>query len=118
TSGPTTTSTTFAVLSEMTKTITTKGNKVLITFWVIIYDATGAGGPDAIFGLFRDGTQITTSGSISLEASFAYRQVTITYVDSPTAASHTYDIRWKSSGGAHVITALTTARGLQVTELG
>jgi len=118
TSGPTTSSTTYAVVPEMTQTITTKGNKVLLTFStsLTLAEINDVG----IFGFFRDGVQISQDyviGTAAVGGSHA-EIVALTYIDSPSAASHTFDVRWKVSNASELLTASGTARTFQVVELG
>ncbi len=115
TSAPTTTSATYAVIPEMTTTITTKGNKVLILFsGTIANNTSGALGKVAVF---LDGTQVSPDFQWTAAGTGFGAEVCISWLDSPSAASHTYDIRWKSNGAANM-TATLLLRTLQVVELG
>jgi hypothetical protein len=113
---PTSAGTTFSVIPEMTVTVTTNGNKVLITFSGTMI--LPSGGLSVNFAIFKDGTQINKQvGANSGSSTTSERQVvTLTYVDSATAASHTYDVRWNPAGAS--IASQLTERQLQVVELG
>jgi len=113
--GPTTSSSTYAVIAEMTQTITTKGNKVIVIFSITILS--GFDNTQINFQIFKDGS------ALSDEYEFVYNvsgtniaTFGFSFLDSPTAASHTYDVRWHGTG--QTITALRLARRLQVVELG
>lgn len=99
TSSPTTTSSTYAVIPEMTQTITTKGNKVLIVFSGSFDFSTYVAGLNAlILAVFRDGTQLSVDLQNNLgNASFDAALTAITWVDSPAAGSHTFDVRWRGT---------------------
>lgn len=119
--GPSTSSSTYAVIPEMTLTFTTKGNNVLLVFAASLDYATVTGSQFAKLAIFKDGSQLTNdiefgfsqTGTASLEAA-----ITITFIDSPTAASHTYDVRWKLSLGAGPVSSLNKGRSFQAVELG
>jgi len=122
TSTPSTSSTSFAVIPEMTLTITTNGNKVLINFSATADILGSTVTATAIFAIFRDGIQLSqnmeqqfTSANMAVWANMA-----ITFIDAPSAGSHTYDIRWRVGSGSAgtTITSLGTSRTLQVVELG
>lgn len=115
TSSPTTTSATFAVIPEMTSTITTKGNKITTIFTGTIANNTAA--TSGFIAVFADGVQISPSISFMSAIIGAESVISIVWLDSPSAASHTYDVRWKSNGTAR-LTAIGTSRTLQVVELG
>jgi len=125
---PTQASNTYAVIPEMTTTVTTKGNKVLIIFSGTFAD-TGSPPPTGrltnIFALFRDGVQISQDYVADVNSPSYYNydfQFSLSFIDSPTAASHTYDIRWKFAGdvNSHLLANGTggISRTLQVVELG
>jgi len=125
TSFPSTTSTTFVVIPEMTTTITTHGNKVLVTFsGTFLGSGTLTSGVFTGFvAIFRDGVQVsafTSSGRVpsNFLASFV---LALTYIDSPSAGSHTYDVRWQTSfggSGSPVLESVAANRQLEVVELG
>jgi hypothetical protein len=98
----------------MTKTITTKGNKVLILFSGVFQhtDATQA----ATFDIYRDGSSLSATSLIDIPVANENFPITIAKLDSPSAASHTYDIRWATTGAT--LTGRALNRLLQVVELG
>lgn len=116
TAAPTTTSTTYSVIPELTATITTKGNKVLAIVYCEL--SINANTQTAVLALFRDGVQV--SGDVQFEelTSGAFLFVSFSFIDSPSAASHTYDVRWKLQNVGPTMTAIATVRGFQVVELG
>lgn len=123
TSGPTTTSTTFVTIPEMTATITTKGNKVLITFsGTFLFSGTLTSGLITAFAaIFKDGVQVSGWSAHAVFPTTALGSFTLalSFVDSPTATSHTYDVRWSmGSGSSLTLTGVSTNRQLQVVELG
>jgi hypothetical protein len=112
TSNPSTTSATYAVVPEMTQTITTKGNLIWLTFSSsATLSSAGAGD----FAFFKDGVQISQDYSMQVASLLI---VALTFMDNPTAASHTYDVRWKVTIGGNTLSAPGTARTFQVVELG
>lgn len=122
TANPTTTSTSFAIVPEMTLTITTTGaNKVLLLFTCVIGVPAGTTTFEVSFGFFKDGTQIGatyTMASIENNTSSSLYTISMQLMDSPSNASHTYTVQWKNVFGAPSIEALQTYRSLQLTELG
>lgn len=112
TSSPTTSSTTFATVPEMTVSITTKGNKVLLLFSATI---TCNNSQFADFQFFRDGVGIGEFIETSVNTNEL--SLSMQYSDSPSAASHTFDVRWSVQGGA-LLKALGVLRQFQVVELG
>lgn len=115
TSGPNINSSTYSVIPEMTVTITTKGNKVLVVFTISISVAVAI-----IWGLafFRDGVPISVDFFGNGQSSNGSGgPVCLCFLDSPSAASHTFDIRWKGDG-THVVTNPGLQRTLQIVELG
>lgn len=117
TSGPTTSSATFADLPEMTLTFTTKGNKILIVF-AGVFDNSTSLTTDLELILLRDGVQqfVTTHVGF-LNGTDYFQNGTLVFLDQPAAGSHTYKIQWASALSTQV-TATTQARILQATELG
>jgi len=121
TSGPTTTSTTYAVIPEMTQTITFKGNKVLLVFTASMWSIDS---PVNNVAIFKDGTQLSTDyefdpGTAGSSALANHKLIVgITFIDSPSAASHTYDVRWKVGTSGKFFEAVGTARRFQIVELG
>ena len=124
TSSPTTSSGTYVVIPEMTKTLTTVGNNVIITFSGTFF-GTGAAsqvqGIGVLVALFKDGAQISPDYDVvfSTDASGigTHPLIALTFLDSPSVASHTYDIRWKLAFGT-TVGSKTTCRVLQIVELG
>lgn len=127
TASPNQTSSTYAVIPEMTVTITTTGNKVFINFsGTFLITGTGTGVFQTKFAVFKDGVQLTQDygSDIPTDGLNNNYNVAITYIDTPTAASHTYDIRWAYNGvgtahlqgGSSLASGIT--RSLQVVELG
>jgi hypothetical protein len=95
--------------------LTTKGNKVFIAFACTFNNSTSGG--SVYFRAFVDGQplsiQVLGASPIvgqNVSASFSF-------VDVPSAGTHTYDIRWQVTAGT-VSTATGTDRSLQVVELG
>lgn len=110
TGAPTTASAAFVVIPEMTQTITTKGNKVLCVFNGQFSITVGT----ANIAIFRDAVQISI---VTIGSGAGGFSIPLSVLDSPSAASHTYDVRWFTNGGG-TITALATNRTFQVVELG
>lgn len=119
TSSPATTSLSYVNIPEMTKTSTTKGNSVLVVFSGAVTPNNGCQGSVAIF---RDGSQISpdfTIEQLNAGATVALAFASsLCFIDTPSAASHTYEVKWKVSGAGQSLTALGTGRTLQVVELG
>lgn len=124
TSGPSTNGTGYVVVPEMTLTFTTKGNKVLLVFTCALglfssVDAT----PSGNLAFFRDGVQISADYLIestqTANGSIAYTTLAgLSLIDSPTAASHTYTVQWKTTSANDNLKALGTGRRFQAIELG
>lgn len=114
TSSANTTSNVYSVCPDMAVTITTKGNKVLMNF-------TGAfsmslTSTPCYFSFFRDGVQISPEFTLTPANTLIFSHA-MSFIDSsPSAASHTYDVRWRVSSGTLAIAG--TARAMQVVELG
>ena len=111
---PQTSSTSYVVISEMTQTITTKGNKVLVIFTISMVDTSGA--PLTSLAIFRDGVQITQDYNIVVGTNGAF--MSIAYIDTPSAGSHTYDVRWHVTVGTTAVSCYGLGRNLQIVELG
>lgn len=111
---PTTSSNTYSVIPEMTATITTKGNKVLLVFSGSFFSSTSlAVGWDIAF--FRDGTKLSGDfgwGTTDTQAHL----IAVSYLDAPSAGSHTYDVRWVSNSGSTLTVGFS--RTFQIVELG
>ena len=112
---PSTSSTSYSVIPEMTTTITTKGNKVLIIFSGSFASSTSLSvGWQLAF--FRDGVQISNNfiwGTVDT----IEHVIALSFLDSPSAASHTYDVRWVSNSGS-TLTNFGLDRSFQLVELG
>lgn len=108
-----TSSLSLVVISGMTITISTHGNSVLITTTVSA-SCSVAGGSLSI-KIYKDGSPL--SGLFSNTAGVAGTVVSVaaTYIDSPTAGSHTYDVRWDTTSGN---TLTLVAGAVQAVELG
>jgi hypothetical protein len=114
TSGPGTSGTTYSVIPEMTETITTKGNDVLLILTLSLSVNTGHFGNVAFF---MDGVQLTPDYFFQPGTGVTVG-VSLSFIANPSAASHTFDARWKvdSAGGAIGTTGI--GRSFQVVELG
>jgi len=117
TSNPSTSSTTPSVLPEMTATITTRGNKVYIS-WGIGYRTSTLGGT-AFFQVYRDSTAVgpliegASPNNINQNSSVA-----ASWIDTgASAGSHTYQIQWWTTAGT-TTTADLANRAMEVVELG
>jgi len=113
TSSPSTTSSTYAVIPEMTQTLTFKGNKVLLILTcdcsIPIYQCN--------FAIFKDGVQLSQDYKYGAGTSVFDLTVTLSFIDAPSAGSHTYDVRWNVNSPGSLL-ALGTARRFQIVELG
>jgi hypothetical protein len=122
TGSPSTSSTTLSVIPEMNQTLTFKGNKVIVICTCTITFAQAAGGRGASFALFKDGVQLSDLYQITIAESTGNIGCTntlgLSFLDTPAAGSHTYDVRWAVNSNLYSVTALNTARRLQVVELG
>jgi hypothetical protein len=113
TNTPTTTSATYVVVPEMTSTVTTHGNPVLVTFTVRIFGGATVNGNLA---LFRDSSNLTGDHPVVLTTSSNDTDFTLTIIDiGATAGSHVFSAQWKTSNS---MTASALLRTLQVVELG
>ena len=113
TSGPTTTSSSYADLAEMSVTLTTTGGDLLVDFDAGAYASTG--GLTATFAISLDGASEVHIRDYNLGSSAVTPLSLHHRFTSVSAASHTVKIRWKTSGGT--ITAFGTQRSLRVVEL-
>jgi hypothetical protein len=123
TNSPSTTSGTYSVIAEMTITLTTHGNKVLVLFNGSFADTSGVNSARAAIAVFKDGSQLTTDYIFDLLPTGGPTGVvdvisSMSVVDNPTAASHTYDVRFKLLNGTGGVSAVNLARSLQVVEIG
>ncbi len=116
TSNPTTTSSSFVDLAEMTLTFTTKGNVVYLSFCVSAGDS--ATGGTVFFVIVRDsGAASSMIAKITSYTNGAISSASITWQDQPPAGSHTYKVQWSVSSTT-TGTCDGTNRMLQATELG
>lgn len=121
TSGPASQSMSYATIAEMTQTITTKGNKVILTFSAsVIVAVSGHGNCTGAIAFFRDGSQVGPTFIVTvIDTGLPEQTPCLTYIDSPTAASHTYTVQWKCVTNTTAgIGNDTTARSFQAVELG
>jgi hypothetical protein len=117
TSSPTTTNLSFSSdVPEMSITVTTKGNSVLISFYGTFLSADGS---IVKFRLFRDSGFGTVIGNDVIFSGTGQVSIALIAVDSsPSAASHTYHVGWEVTNGGNTATAQGTSRQMQVVELG
>lgn len=118
TSNPTTVSASYVTIPEMTVTLTTKGNKLLIIFSYVMISSTV--GYAFSLAFFRDGSQVSADfdGQIHVAAATSVQiPASLSFIDiGATAASHTFDMRWKAGSGSPQIVGIE--RTFQVVELG
>jgi hypothetical protein len=117
--------TTFGVIAEMTLTITAKGNKILIAFSCNFNASwTGGTGAEVSFAIFRNGSQLSNQNDNNFAGAVGGNLTgCLTFIDTSAVSgtSYTYDVRAFGSsigGGTATIRAASTARQLQVVELG
>ncbi len=116
TSAPSTASSTFSTLAEMTKTFTSKGSKVLLIFdGYFIVSGTN---PEYELRFVRDSTVI--GKVVNLLTGVVSRDfVSFQRVDTgASAASHTWKVEWRYLGTGGTVSAVLTNREIQVVELG
>jgi hypothetical protein len=112
TSGPTTTSASYADLANMSVTLTAVGGDLVCHFSGSFFNTNAF---NADIGLSLDGAAEVAVRTVSLAAGSLASVVAITYVFAGvSAASHTVKVRWKTGGGT--LTALGTQRDLTVWE--
>ena len=122
TANPTTQSSSFVTLPDMSVSITTHGNKVMIIF-TGVFSATGSstGATQLFLAVFADGVQVSPVYDWDIHPNeIGYNKTfSIVYLDSPSAGSHTYTVGWKWSGSVSASDiAIGTQRTMQVIELG
>jgi len=123
TTSPSTASSSFSVIAEMTSTITTKGNPILLVFIGSFVNLSGSAAVVLNLAIFKDGVQLSPTFFAGAQANSlaAVGDFTcgVSYIDRPAAGSHTYDVRWAQtqSGGASVGN-VQLARSFQIVELG
>jgi hypothetical protein len=124
TAGPSTSSTTYAVVPEMTQTLTFKGNKVLLVFTCSckIFGSTVQSGN---FAFFKDGVQLSQDYTLSdgfvvggAVITQVVQLVGVTFIDAPSAGSHTYDVRFCVGNTSWTLQCTGYARRFQIVELG
>jgi len=116
TSDPTTTSSTPVDLADMSITITTYGNKVLVIFHTI--SRTDTGGEVVMFKIIRDaGTAESKWAMITPSAGAHNFSSSISWIDNPAVGVHTYKVQWWVTAGS-TGTAYGTSRAMQAVELG
>jgi len=118
---PSTSSSTYVVISEMTLTFTTKGNKVILLFESAITMTTTGTQLSGNIALFKDGSQLSPDYLVTITQTGSENLVftiSVGFIDNPTAASHTYDDGFESGVGAPTVVAFGTARRFQAVELG
>jgi hypothetical protein len=105
-------SSTSATALPNSVTVTTKGNNVEVH---VEFSLSSSAAPNNVtFYLYRDGSSIHQWPTVTVSATSAYVGVSWTFLDAPTAASHTYEVYalGSASGGA------PSAGLIQVIELG
>lgn len=116
TSDPTTTSATYIDLTDMSVTITTGANPVLVLFAGDFSHNTTSARVWCILEI--DGTDKTTTEAVASFFSSGEgggERIAITHLETLTAAEHTFKIQWKQADGTG--TALGIRRSMQVIEL-
>lgn len=122
TSAPTTTSASYVVIPEMTLTITTQGGSIVVGFngSFNVRD-----GDDFTIGIHQDGSLVGKEQRLAFfggtllgltpASMTSYPAIISARIATPSAASHTYDVRWKVAAGT--ARAITTLRQMTVTEI-
>lgn len=127
TNGPTTTSTTYAVIPEMTSgTVKTNGNSIIVAFSMSCNLNMGVSSDLGEIAIFKDGVQLSTDylyGNGHAGATIINGNqfvAVLTFIDKPAAGNHTYDVRWKvfNGGGNPTFACNGFARSFQLVELG
>jgi hypothetical protein len=120
--GPTTSSTSFSTMPEMSVTITTKGNNVLLLFSGSFIAHLGTGTfCVAILQVFRDGVALSVQFLQDIRIDGQTFTVSMSHLDAgASAGSHTYDVRWEvnNNSNSQFLSAQGTNRAFQVVELG
>ena len=110
-----TTSGTYVAMTASEVAITTTGADVLIE---VIVSGTGGATWRPAFALFKDAAEVLASDHFVNAGS---GQAAFVYLDSPTAAAHTYALYWKSSAGGSSVTSNASSgefeRVITVTEV-
>ena len=119
TSGPTTTSDSFADLAEMSATLTTTGGDLLVWFVSSMHNASSAGQSAEICFQLDSESVVGTLGVHLSKATGSEDDVVSNFYRfaAPSAASHTVDVQWRRVGGAGTQTARTTQRHILMMEV-
>ena len=125
TTDPTISSTTPAVIAEMTQSITSKGNVLLLLFsGTFAVSSFGVSLAQVILKLqfYRGGVAKGDVYEISWKTDTLIIPLTATLClfDQPAAGTYTYDVRWSlvSAAGVPVVQSSGTSRRFQIVELG
>jgi hypothetical protein len=116
-SNATTTTSTFSD-TGLTLTITTKGNKVLVLFTGIA-NTQGVNPSTVLFKVQRDGIDIGPLAAVTSRGNADQYSTAISYVDNPSAGSHTYKVQMALTFVSAGLTGLLElGASLQLVELG
>jgi hypothetical protein len=97
TSGPTTVSTSYADVPEMTVTLVTEGGSVIVVAQISFNHS--AGSVAVNFALSQDGAaEVFDVNLTTVAAGFAQQAVVVGHF-TPAAGSHTWKMRWKTGSG-------------------
>ena len=107
---------TYQTVTDLSITITTNGNQLYLSFATGFSATDGFSAYMVYFALFRDTTRVSPEYGIQATDSMQYTAMGV-YIDSPTAASHTFTVKCKASTGVHV-TLVGTQRSFSAIELG
>lgn len=132
TSNPTTTSGTYATIPEMTLTVASKGNPMLVTFSgsFLLNNSSTTTQVTAEVALFRGSTQITPAPGYFVSCGLANTSptsvsttgfgapITITFLDQPGVGTFTWTIKWNIFNGTGTFESVGTVRTFQIVELG
>jgi hypothetical protein len=114
TSSPSTSSTTAAVVAEMTLSLTTKGNPVLMLFSTVATVNTDGLVGNFYFGF--DGSQIGPTYEYSDSNRNTFSATLL--IPAPAAGAHTFAVYFKQAGGGALLTCVGTSRIFSLIELG
>lgn len=110
-----------ATNGQMSITVQTKGNPVLLLFGATISNGTASIQSTGFIGIFRDGTQLFApkqvfcGGNSALNA-VCYTPCSLAFVDVVAAGTYTYDVRCK--GGTSSVPLFVADGKFQLIELG
>lgn len=107
---------TYQLVTDLSIVKTTKGNQVYLSFAVTFSITDGYAAYLIYFALFRDATRVSPEYCIQADDDKQYTATGI-YIDSPSAASHTFTVKCKSPASTYV-TLVGVQRSLSVIELG